>query len=310
MTNENKNSQRVSENGRNLILVANIVFGFTAVVLLSLWIDRQRPQMTQVDAETLYLNGTTARRLSLGFNGLAADWYWMRSLQYVGKKIIAARERMEMDDLSQLDLKLLPPMLDITTTLDPQFLEPYEYAAVILPSIDRQEAIRLVSKGIAANPEAWRLYHHLGYIHWQQGDYKTASQIYQKGSTIPDAPPWMEAMSARMEAEGGSRTVAREIYTRMYEQSKDEKVRDMARRRLMQVASLEERDALRKVLATYKEELGRCPGSWREIEGALKVLRWRLDSSGAPLDPSGWPYILDQDRCEIFLDLKSEVPPK
>lgn len=307
MTSKNPN---VSENARNLILVAIIFFGFTAVVLLSLWIDRQRPQVERVDAETLYLNGTTAKRLSLGFNGLAADWYWMRSLQYVGKKIIDARQRTEMDDLSLLDLKLLAPMLDITTTLDPQFLEPYEYAAVIMPSINRDEAIRLVKKGIAANPHAWRLYHHLGYIHWQQGDYKTASQIYLEGSKIPEAPPWMEAMSARMEAEGGSRAVAREIYTRMYEQSADERVREMARRRLMQVASLEEREVLRKVLAAYKNQLGRCPISWGETGEALRNLKWKLDESGAPLDPSGSAYVLDKDFCEVQLDRHSEVPQR
>jgi hypothetical protein len=301
----------MSENSRSLILIGIIVIGFSCVVMLSIWIDRQRSLTpVQLQEETLYLSGNTAKRLSLGFNGLAADWYWMRSLQYVGNKILAARERMEIDDLSKMDLKLLGPMLDITTTLDPQFQEPYEYAAVILPSIDVEEAKRLVNKGIAANPQAWRLYHHLGYIHWQQEDYRTASQIYSRGSKIPNAPAWMEAMSARMEAEGGSRAVAHEIYRRLYEQSADERVRDMARRRLMQVASLDERDTLRKVLAAYKTELGRCTTSWRETEGALRNLRWRLDPSGAPMDPSGWPYVLDKDRCEVYLDLKSEVPPK
>ena len=38
--------------------------------------------------EQLYLGGTTVKRMSLGFNGLAADWYWMRSLQYVGRKVL------------------------------------------------------------------------------------------------------------------------------------------------------------------------------------------------------------------------------
>ncbi len=105
---------------------------------------------------------------------LAADWYWMRSLQYVGRKVLTSGQGFQLDNLGGLNLKLLPPLLDTATTLDPQFLEPYEYAAIVLPGIDVKEAIRITQKGIAANPSSWRLYQHLGYIHWQQQDYEAA----------------------------------------------------------------------------------------------------------------------------------------
>jgi S-(hydroxymethyl)glutathione dehydrogenase/alcohol dehydrogenase len=55
------------------------------------------PADPNVVDESLYLDGKTARRMSLGFNGLAADWYWMRSLQYVGRKIINHPEDMPLD---------------------------------------------------------------------------------------------------------------------------------------------------------------------------------------------------------------------
>ena len=299
------------ERSSTFVVAAMIVVGMVSVVLLSRWIDSLKPAaQAAVEEENLYLNGATARRLSLGFNGLAADWYWMRSLQYVGRKILNVPENMVLDDLSQLNLKLLPALLDNATTLDPQFLEPYEYAAVVLPSINVQEAIRLTNKGIAANPEAWRLYQHLGYIYWQQHDYQTASVVYGKGAKIPNAPPWMEAMSARMATEGGSRLVAQEIYERMYEEAADDKVKDMARKRLMQLESLDQREALRQVLAAYQSRLGRCPSSWREIEMALRTLKWRTDSSGAPLDPSDSPYVLVRERCVVDLGPQSEVPRK
>jgi tetratricopeptide (TPR) repeat protein len=286
-----------------------IVAGMCCVVLLSVWIDRNKPRVqAAVEDESLYLNGTIARRLSLAFNGLAADWYWMRSLQYVGRKIISAPEDAVLDDLGQLNLKLLPKLLDNATTLDPQFFEPYEYAALVLPSVDVHEAIRLTTKGIAANPNTWRLYQHLGYIYWQQHDYQTASEIYARGAKIQGAPPWMEAMSARMAAEGGSRGVAREIYSRMYEQTADDKVKDMVRKRLLQLDSFDERDVLRQLLAAYQKRFGRCPSSWKEIEPALRALKWRTDAAGAPLDPSSVPYVLVHDQCDVDLDLKSEVP--
>jgi tetratricopeptide (TPR) repeat protein len=258
--------------------------------------------------EQLYVNGATVKRVSLGFNGLAADWYWMRSLQYVGRKVLANGQGLQLDNLGTLNLKMLPPLLDTATTLDPHFLEPYEYAAIVLPGIDVKEAIRITQKGIAANPASWRLYQHLGYIHWQQKDYEAARSTYREGAKLPGAPAWMQAMQARMAAEGGSRDTAREIYQRMYEQSDDEKVKEMARRRLLQLQSFDERDGLRRLMTAYKTQTGRCPSSWTELAPALRALKIQLDAGGAPFDPSGVAYVMLANKCDVETDPRSEVP--
>lgn len=299
-----------SDRTKTVALALVVVLGMACAALLVRRIDTLRPppDPNAID-ESLYLDGKTARRICLAFNGLAADWYWMRSLQYVGRKIINDND-VPIDNLAQLNLKLLAPLLDTATTLDPQFLDPYEYAAIVLPAINVNEAIRITKKGIDANPSVWRLYHHLGYIYWQQRDYHAASEMYGRGAQIPGAPPWMEAMKAKMAADGGSRSTAREIYTRMYEQSADEKVRDMARKRLLQLDSLDQRDSLRKLFVAYQARTGKCPNSWKEIEPVFRALRLPLAASGAPLDPSGVPYVLRAGECEVDLDPKSEIPVK
>ena len=288
-----------------------VVVGLGVAVLLVRWTDTLRPppDPNAID-ESLYLNGKTARRISLGFNGLVADWYWMRSLQYVGNKILSQPEDVAIDDLSKLNLKLLAPLLDTATTLDPEFLDPYEYAAIVLPAVNVQEAIRITQKGIAANPNAWRLYQHLGYIYWQQGNYQAASETYSRGAQIPGVPPWMLAMKAKMLADGGSRDTAREIYTRMFEQSNDAQVKDMARKHVLLLDSLDQRDDLQKVLQTYRNYAGRCPGSWTELREAFRVVSIPVDATGAPVDPTGLPYVLRPGTCEIQLNPKSEVPIK
>jgi tetratricopeptide (TPR) repeat protein len=300
-----------SERNKTFSLALLVLIGLTLTFLLSRWIDARRPPPDpNVIDESLYLNGKTASRISLGFNGLAADWYWMRSLQYVGGKIMKLPDNVALDDLSQLNLKLLPSLLDTATTLDPQFLDPYEYAAVVLPAVNVEEAIRITKKGVEANPDAWRLYQHLGYIYWQQHDYQAASEAYGRGAHVAGAPAWMEAMKARMAAEGGSRSTAREIYTRMYEQSSDVKVKDMARRRVMQVDAMDQMDVMRKLLATYFERTKRCPASWKEIEPVFRAIRIRTDPTGAPLDPSGTPYVFGKTNCDVELNAKSEIPAK
>lgn len=291
------------------MLALTILIGLAGVVGLSRLIDLKQPAtLASGTEEQLYLSGPTVKRLSLGFNGLAADWYWMRSLQYVGRKILKSGQGLQLDNLGTLNLKLLAPLLDTATTLDPQFMEPYEYAAIVLPGIDINEATRITKKGISANPNSWRLYQHLGYIYWQQRDYEAARETYREGAKIAGSPAWMEAMQARMAVEGGSRDTAREIYRRMFEQSDDPKVKEMARRRLLQLQSLDERDALRRLMSGYKTQMGKCPVAWLELAPALRVLKIRTDPNGAPFDPAGVAYVLLPDKCDVETDPKSEVP--
>ena len=178
---------------RDYLLVLVIVVGLSAAALLTRWNDEHGREMTpQLAEEPLYLNAPAMKRLTLAFNGVAADWYWLRSLQYVGRKIVNYEDthagNFDLTSLSSLDLRLLPSLLRMTTTLDPQFLEPYYYGAFILPDLDPNEAIALLNHGIAANPDKWRLYQHLGYIYWQQGDHHQASEVYAAGAKIPGAP--------------------------------------------------------------------------------------------------------------------------
>ena len=299
-----------NSSGKQTITLTIVLFvGMLCAVLLVRWIDDRRPPANlSSEEEGLYLKGKTARRMSLAFNGLVADWYWMRSLQYVGRKIINNPDRVELDNLSQLNLKLLAPLLDAATTLDPEFLDPYEYAAVVLPAVDVQEAIRITQKGIDANPMAWRLYQHLGYIYWQQRDFKTASETYARGASLPGAPVWMQAMSAQMAAKGGSHSTAAEIYQRMYQESDDPKVKDMAIRRLSQIRFFVERDVIRSILKDYSARTKQCPASWQEISTALRVSHLRLDAGGMPLDPTNVPYVLVKEGCDVDLDPRSAIP--
>jgi hypothetical protein len=120
----------------------------------------------------------------------------------------------------------------------------------------------------------------------------------------------MQAMSARMAAEGGSRGLAREIYSRMFAEAADEKVKDMARRRLLQLDFFDQRDALRQILAAFQQRFSRCPASWQELAPAMRNLNWQRDANGNLLDPSGAPYVLNIQKCDVELDPSSEIPPR
>ncbi|HYO92171.1 MAG TPA: hypothetical protein VEQ40_11070 [Pyrinomonadaceae bacterium] len=302
---------------QSVVLMLVVLLGLGCVVIVSRWIEAHRPPVdAAMEKEKLYVTGAAAKRMSLGFSGLVADWYWMRALQYVGRKIVNQPGRMQIDDLKSLNLNLLYPLLDTATTLDPQFMAAYEYGGVVLPAINDEDAIKLLRKGLVNNPTHWRFHQYLGYIYWRRNDFKTASQVYAEGARIPGVPPWMEQMSARMEAEGGSRALAREMYKRMMDQADDEQVKELAARRILQVASFDDRDAIRRVLEEFKARQGRCAANWREVAQQLSAARLpdgsrlRLDSTGAPLDPSNTAYVLISNGCDVDLSRDSNVPYK
>src|ERR1043166_7618627 len=194
-----KNADFSSKRRSEMTLIISVILGLAGTVTISRLLDSRRSRINAAyEEERLYLNGNTAKRLSLGFNGMVADWYWMRSIQYVGKKVLDSKQGPMLDNLGDLNLKLLAPLLDTATTLDPAFIEPYEYAAIVLPAVNVEDAIRITRKGIAANPGAWRLYQHLGYVYWQRRDYQKSAEVYTAGGKVAGAPRWMAEMGARM----------------------------------------------------------------------------------------------------------------
>lgn len=314
MTATNADNKLMAQGRRQSLLpVALLLFGLSGAITVALWTERHpRPSQLVPAEERLYVNGAAAKRMSLAFNAIIADWYWMRALQYVGRKAVQ-HERVRVDNLSQLDLKLLAPLLDTAATLDPKFMAVYEYGAVVLPTVsdaDKDEqAVALLKKGIEANPGAWRLYHHLGYIYWQRGDYQLASEAYGMGAQLSGAPAWMKGMEANMLARGSSPQLAREIYARMREQSTDEQVKAFAAYRLAQLDSVEERAVISRILADYAARTGgRCPASWRDISQELRASRLRVDAAGSPLDSTNTPYVLTDNGCSVDLHPESKIP--
>jgi len=294
----------------DLFAAAALVVCLAAAAGLTRWLELRRPPQSASAAqvsEDLYVAPSSARRLALGFNGLAADWYWLRALQYVGRKVAAHEGGIQIDDLSPLQLTALAPLLEQATTLDPQFIAAYQYGAIVLPAVDAEAAARLVEKGIRENPRAWRLHSSLGYIRWQQGRFAEAAEAYNAGSRVPGAPPWMGAMGAQMSTKGGSRETARAIYEVMLRTTDDEQMRLLAFRRLVQLQSLDERDALRRLLDAHRGRAGRCAADWRELGATLRATRLKVDASGSPLDPTGAPYELIAEKCDVELGDRSGV---
>jgi hypothetical protein len=235
--------------------------------------------------EMLYVDDPVVlKRALLGFENVAADLYWLRTIQYFGGK---------RRDETNKNYDLLDPLLRITVTLDPKFKIAYTYGATFLSepfpygSGAPEKGIALIDEGIREHPEHWRFYLDKGFIYyWYLKDFGKAAEIFLEGSKLEGAPFWMATTAGRTLAEGGNRVTARGLWQALHDSAETAQQRENAVIHLRQLDALDQMDALRAIVAEHRARVGLSPAGWRDLVAA-GLLR------GIPLDPTGVPYVLD-----------------
>jgi hypothetical protein len=234
--------------------------------------------------EVLFLpSGKFLRQLSLGYEALLADIYWTRVVQYFGGKRLA----------HSTEFKLLGPLLQITTDLDPHLLIAYRFGSIFLADKPPQgagqplEALALLHRGIVANPDSWRLWEDVGFVYyWDLKDYGAAARAFQTGSEQPGAMPWMRIMAAKVAAQGGQLATSRFLWSEIARQAGNEQIRKNAEDHLIALQAAEEISKLGELVSLYSSQQGRPARSFQALVAAGYL-------HSVPRDPSGTPYIID-----------------
>lgn len=231
--------------------------------------------------EFLYVpEGMSLRRLCLGHEGLLADIYWTRAVQYFGRKRIDQSPRFD----------LLGPLLRITTDLDPHLIIAYRFGAIFLAEKPPrgagkpEEALQLLRKGIVANPDYWRFWQDVGFIYyWDLQDYHAAARAFQVGSERPGAYLWMKVLAAAVASEGGARSTSKLLWSQIYREAENDAIRQNAEEHLAAFRAQEDLSQLNSVLDEFARRQGRSAVSWQEVM-AIGLLR------EVPRDSWGVPY--------------------
>jgi hypothetical protein len=241
-------------------------------------------------------SGKFLRQLSLGYEGLLADIYWTRVVQYFGRKRLA----------HSAEFKLLGPLLQITTDLDPHLLIAYRFGSIFLAEKPPRgagqplEALALLRRGIVANPDYWRFWEDVGFVYyWDLKDYAAAARAFQTGSERPGAMQWMRIMAAKVAAQGGQLATSRFLWAEIARQAGNEHIRKNAEDHLIALEAAEEITKLGELVALYNSQQGHPARSFQAVvaAGYLRAL---------PRDPSGAPYILDAGG-QVRLNPRSSV---
>lgn len=283
-----------------------VVFGVALAVMLALAISIQIARdrlyaQSRLENRVLYVtSGKVMEKIALSYDALLADVYWVRALQHFGGQRLATGEQKPYD--------LLFPLLDLTTSLDPRFVQAYRLGAIFLAEpqpggAGRSDlAIALLKKGVAANPRKWDYYHDVGFIYyWNLHDYRSAAEWFRRGGDLPGAPWWLKTYAGVMLARGGDRQTSRALWRELGQTASHPWLQQTAERRLMQLDALDQLDALTRVRDEFERRTGRPPQNWQQLIAA-GFLR------GVPADPTGAPYVIDS-WGNIYLSDASSLRP-
>ena len=261
-----------------------LVLGFTGSVFALNGAQAARGTEATLE-EVLYLpSGKMLQRLSLGYSSLLANIYWTRAVQYFGGRVQRSTH-----------FELLDPLLQITTDLDPHLIVAYLDGSIFLSQKPTwgagqpDKAVALLEKGIRNNPDTWRLYFNLGFVHYmERHDYKAAEQAFRQGSEVPGAHPWMKVMAARMAEKGADLATAFTLWQAVYDNTKDKQLKETATLHLDSLLADAAINELKRRIEVYRDKTGSLPAHWSDLIRAGLL-------PGIPMDPTGAPYKLEAD---------------
>ena len=284
-----------------------ILFGIALAAMLGLATAVQLVRdriyaFSGVDEQVLYIrSGDVMRRVALSYDAVLADVYWIRALQHYG------RERLKSADQRQYDL--LYPLLDLATTLDSRFTVGYRFGAIFLAEPHPggagrpDQAIALLEKGIALNPNKWDYYHDIGFIYyWNLHDYRHAAEWFKRGGALAGAPWWLKTYAAVMLTRGGDRQSSRAMWQQLATSQENEWLQQTAQLRLMQLDAMDHIDTLEGVVTEFRRREGKLPASWEQIVASGLL-------PGIPLDPTATPYTLNFSTGDVNVAAWSKLSP-
>jgi hypothetical protein len=252
---------------------------------------RQMDTASRIDRGEMFVPSPKQARLStLGFDGLVADFWWLRAVQIVGGERYGVGAHAP----------LIGRLVDVVTTIDPWVDHPYRFAAVWLTeSVESvQAANRLLERAIAYHPRDWRNRHYLGFNYFfYLSDDERAAEILEGAVQLPGAPPYLAGLVAKLRTHRGGLDTAAAFLQELVRTTDDPYAEAEYLKALDEVETERRARALDRARRRYRERTGRDISAVEDLlAGPRPVLR-KLPPAH-PLLP-GFRWELDAETGEI-----------
>lgn len=205
------------------------------------------------EPKPIFLKPEALKLICLGHEQLAADIYWLRFVQYIGDGPARHTDKYE----NAYDY------LDLVTTLDPRFTQPYWFAAFVVGAEMKRPdlAQKLIERGIQANQDNWYLPFIAGINQYLFAHNETAAASYYKlAAKFPDSPKWLGRQAEILQAKIPSLVKEVNTWDTIYRTSTDQLVKERAKERLaatwMRIFRLSPSEVIRKRARKALAELG------------------------------------------------------
>lgn len=160
--------------------------------------------------------------VSMGFDQVLADYYWLQFVGYVGDT-----KMRKLDKYSKADR-----YIDLITGLDPQFVQAYWFATFTVGGDQKQpkRAAELIDRGIKANPDNWYLPFIAGVnqILYAKDDI-AAAKYYRMAAKFPNAPRWLERQAQIIETHAPRLIKEGYSWLSIFQSASEERVREHAK---------------------------------------------------------------------------------
>lgn len=196
---------------------------FLALVLLGTGVAFSAKNTLQLTKNTFYElgknpgyipTGNGIRPLLLGFDHFISDLYWLRAVQYAGS------------NTGEFQFNALPKYINLVTDLDPHFLHPYHFGALVYTLNDNimDDVVPLLQKGIRENQGRkglGRIYVDLAYFtYFYLEEYQKAAELYDVcAEQIADCPKYAAKTADSLRARTGKYTIALTRWMNRYAES-------------------------------------------------------------------------------------------
>jgi hypothetical protein len=230
-------------------------------------------------------DGRAIRVLSLGFDRLIADLFWLRTVYYVGD------ERFE-----SAGYPALGRLANLVTDIDPGFRTVYVVMSGAIAALtgNVDGAIELLHKG-TEHVDYWKLHFLLGFNYFlEKQDYGSAAEQMRLAASLPGAPPYLPLLSARLYAQSGDPETALIFIRARLEATDHEETRSALEKRYWDLWITRDLRKIDAAAAAYTAHHGMPPSQIASLvsEGLL---------AAQPLDPRGELYRLENGRAATDL---------
>ena len=260
-----------------LLLDAGLLYGVQRSI------DSGRGRREKVEELAALPRGEYLKRVSMGYDALLADLIWFRVVQVMGEKKVPPEHA-----------KWIYHALDVATDLDPKFEYVYQAGGIFLSAVSGEYDLStgLLKKGFMNNPDVWELPFYAGfnYFFYMQ-NYKLAAYYMGRAAGLPGRPAFVPLLASRLYAESGDPAFALELTGRVFENTKDDRVRAELMQRMKDLSVEVDLNELEKLAKVYRKERGRYPATVEDLlrEGLINRM---------PSDRLGGRYYFDPSTGE------------